>query len=204
MRTEYSFRMNWPDSNSDLKSGKREQVLDAALALMAERGFHGTTMPEVAERANVGAGTLYRYFTNKEALVNAVFRGCKSEMGRVLMTDFPLGQPLRAQFAEMWRRLWLFAEREPHALSFLELHHHATYLDAESLAVDLAVLGPLVAFVRMGQDAQILKAGPPELILTIVWGVFSGTMRAGQLGHLVIDPQVIALAEAWVWEAIRR
>ena len=46
---------------------KREAVLGAALELFVERGFHGTTVPEIAERAGVGAGTIYRHFASKEA-----------------------------------------------------------------------------------------------------------------------------------------
>ena len=42
--------------------------------LFTERGFHGTAMPLVAERAGVAAGTIYRYFDSKEALVDAVFQ----------------------------------------------------------------------------------------------------------------------------------
>jgi TetR/AcrR family transcriptional regulator, repressor of fatR-cypB operon len=53
-------------------TGKREAILNAALQLFTEFGFHGTAMPQVAERAGVGAGTIYRYFTSKEALVNTL------------------------------------------------------------------------------------------------------------------------------------
>jgi AcrR family transcriptional regulator len=41
---------------------KREAILGAALELFAERGFHGTAVPQIADKAGVGAGTIYRYF----------------------------------------------------------------------------------------------------------------------------------------------
>ena len=53
---------------------KREAILAAATELFVERGFHGTTVPEIAERAGVGAGTIYRHFASKEAVVNELFR----------------------------------------------------------------------------------------------------------------------------------
>jgi transposase len=34
------------------------------MQLFAERGYDGTTIPMIAEKANVGAGTIYRYFEN--------------------------------------------------------------------------------------------------------------------------------------------
>jgi len=53
---------------------KREAIMGAALDLFVERGFHGTAVPEIAQAAGVGAGTIYRYFEHKEALVNALYR----------------------------------------------------------------------------------------------------------------------------------
>jgi AcrR family transcriptional regulator len=49
----------------------RERILDAALAAFAERGS-AAQMEDVAERAGVGVGTLYRHFPTKEALILAV------------------------------------------------------------------------------------------------------------------------------------
>src|SRR5215510_1707077 len=69
---------------------KREAIMNAALELFVERGFFGTIVPEIADRAGVGAGTIYRYFDSKEALVNAIYREPKLEFGRVAGENFPL------------------------------------------------------------------------------------------------------------------
>lgn len=46
----------------------RERIVDAARALFAECG-HGTQMDDVAKRAQVGVGTVYRHFPTKTALI---------------------------------------------------------------------------------------------------------------------------------------
>ena len=56
----------------------------AALQLFAERGYHGTSVPSVMERAGVGGGSLYRLFESKEVLVNAVFRDAKGRLESAL------------------------------------------------------------------------------------------------------------------------
>jgi AcrR family transcriptional regulator len=58
------------DPKSSAKLATRERVLEAALGVFSEKGFHVATMDEVAERAGVGKGTLYRHFANKETLFN--------------------------------------------------------------------------------------------------------------------------------------
>lgn len=57
------------------RKGERPgEILDAALACFAERGFAATRLEDVAQRAGVTKGTLYLYFPNKEELFKAVVR----------------------------------------------------------------------------------------------------------------------------------
>ncbi|MES2246478.1 MAG: TetR/AcrR family transcriptional regulator [Pseudomonadota bacterium] len=50
----------------------REALVRAARAVMSEKGVEGATMLEIAERADMGAGTVYNYFKSKEDLAIAV------------------------------------------------------------------------------------------------------------------------------------
>jgi AcrR family transcriptional regulator len=50
----------------------REALLSAASVVMSEKGLDGATMLEIAERADVGAGTIYNYFKSKDELAIAV------------------------------------------------------------------------------------------------------------------------------------
>jgi len=49
--------------------GKKHAILEAALAVIAEKGYHQATIDEIAARAGVGKGTVYVYFKSKSALV---------------------------------------------------------------------------------------------------------------------------------------
>ncbi|MBO6666913.1 TetR/AcrR family transcriptional regulator [Parvibaculum sp.] len=62
----------------------RRSILDAARGLVAEGGFAAVQMSEVAKKAGVATGTLYRYFSSKEALCRHVFREVSArEMGKL-------------------------------------------------------------------------------------------------------------------------
>lgn len=50
----------------------RRRILDAAAAVFADRGL-GASLDEIAAHAEVGVGTVYRRFPNKEALIDALF-----------------------------------------------------------------------------------------------------------------------------------
>jgi AcrR family transcriptional regulator len=51
----------------------RQAILDSAYDLFSERGYHGTTLQDVAELAGVGVSSLYSYFPSKLHLLYAVF-----------------------------------------------------------------------------------------------------------------------------------
>jgi AcrR family transcriptional regulator len=52
---------------------RRAGILDAALAVFAERGYHGATMDEVAARAGLSKGSLYWHFESKREVFLALF-----------------------------------------------------------------------------------------------------------------------------------
>lgn len=51
-----------------------DEVLDAAMAVFAERGFAATKVEDIAKRAGVSKGTVYLYFASKEALIEGIIK----------------------------------------------------------------------------------------------------------------------------------
>src|ERR1700761_5138861 len=67
------------------KSARPQEILDAALAVFAEKGFAAARMEDIAERAGVTKGTIYLYFENKEAVFKALVReAISARIGEVL------------------------------------------------------------------------------------------------------------------------
>jgi AcrR family transcriptional regulator len=182
---------------------KTEAILKSALELFVERGFHGTPVPQIAENAGVGAGTIYRSFESKEALVNALYQRWKQEVVDRMVKDFPATAPPREQFRVIWERMVDFALRHPRELTFLELHHHGTYLDQKSLAIEHGIIEFGVMVVRRGQDMQALRKGDPILLIELANGAFLGIFRAAIEGRLELSKRMFMEAEQCCWEAIR-
>ncbi len=51
---------------------QRERILDAAEACFIASGFHGASMAQMATKADISAGLIYRYFENKGAIMKAI------------------------------------------------------------------------------------------------------------------------------------
>ena len=56
------------------KSARPSEIRDAALELFVQQGFAKTRVEEIAQRAGVTAGAIYRYFPNKEAILDSLIR----------------------------------------------------------------------------------------------------------------------------------
>lgn len=185
-----------------LVDDKRRLILDAALEVFAERGFHGTTIPEIAAAAGVGAGTLYRYFEHKEALVNEVYRDAKLRLRAALMDELPPPtgpDGAKRWFAELWRRLGEFAQREPSAFRFLEMQDHVPYLDAESRQIELSVLAPLwMTGTKLSRSSSISI----DVLIALLWGAFVGLIKAGRLEYLKVDDRVLEQAGSACWRLV--
>jgi TetR/AcrR family transcriptional regulator, repressor of fatR-cypB operon len=185
------------------ESDKSEAILKAALDLFVERGFHGTSVPSVAHKAGVAAGTIYHYFASKEALVNALYKNLKREIISRVMDDFPFQAPTREQFRTVWGRMAEYAVKHPREFAFLELHHHSSYLDAESVALENQVVEFGATVIKAAQDAQVLKPLPPALLMEFANGAFIGVFRAGMTGRIPLTLDTFLTAERCGWEAIR-
>lgn len=184
------------------RADRKESILAAALACFVERGFHGTAIPQIAERADIAAGTIYHYFDSKEALVNALYRGWKQTIAARVFAAFPQAAPVREQFRVMWHEMVAFATAEPTAFAFIELHNHASYLDGASLAVDRTIKDFAHAMIARAQGAGLVKPLDAWLLMELVFGAFVGMMRARWEGRLALDAALIAGAEQACWDAI--
>ena len=185
------------------RGDKADQIKTAALELFIKRGFYGTAVPEIAERAGVGAGTIYRYFESKEALVNAIYREQKLAFARAVLDRFAATAPTREQFRTLWMRMASFAKERTDAFIFLELHHHAPYLDAESRAVEQRMLDMIFQVIAAAQARGDLKAGPPRILVGLVMGAFVGVIRSVLDHGDSLQAAPWGLAEQCAWEAVR-
>ncbi|TFJ93948.1 TetR/AcrR family transcriptional regulator [Lentibacillus salicampi] len=63
------------------KKPKYNQIIEAAVAVIAENGYHASQVSKIAKKAGVADGTIYLYFKNKEDILISVF---EEKMGQFI------------------------------------------------------------------------------------------------------------------------
>ncbi|NEW29566.1 TetR/AcrR family transcriptional regulator [Nocardia cyriacigeorgica] len=72
------------DSQTAVKVGKRERLVDAAVRVFYERGVEKTTIADIAKTAEVPVGNVYYYFKTKDQLIEAAIDAHRRRLGDLL------------------------------------------------------------------------------------------------------------------------
>lgn len=107
MRTELSRR-------DRKKEETRSKIIDIAMDLFQKQGFESTTSDQIAESADVSKGTLYNYFSSKEAILHGhVQRGTADGLSRTLSLIESLPDT-RSRLSALFRDIaaWMKANRD--------------------------------------------------------------------------------------------
>ncbi|WEV50606.1 TetR/AcrR family transcriptional regulator [Lactobacillus sp. ESL0731] len=75
-------------SLDNVKSTKQKAVLKAGLVLFSEKGFENTSTSDIAKKAGVAEGTVYKQFKTKEAILAAIITPIIEEVVPQIVTDF--------------------------------------------------------------------------------------------------------------------
>lgn len=89
---------------------KQELILETALKLFAENGFDTTPTSLIAREAGVSEGLIFRHFTNKEGLMDAILALSEERMERQVKSIVTLTDPLAKIYAVIDLPVKLFSE----------------------------------------------------------------------------------------------
>src|ERR671917_1976980 len=99
------------------QAARRDRVIRAALELGAEGGYDAVQMRDVATRAEVALGTIYRYFPSKDALLVAVMVQWVADLQRRVSRHPPTGADTVERVTDVFDRAIRTMDREPRLTS---------------------------------------------------------------------------------------
>jgi len=91
-------------TDPELHARRRREILAAAEGCFVTSGFHAASMADIATAAGVSMGLLYRYFANKEAIIEC-FAAQDSAAAVAAIDDWTKAKPVLPAFRDLARRL---------------------------------------------------------------------------------------------------
>ena len=167
--------------------GKRGDILRAGLRLFDEQGFHGTSMSEIAEAAEVAAGTIYQYFDGKEDLVDQLYAEARDEAHRAVLN---MGFDEDASVRERLRMTWGAVIRNymecPRLYRFILQYESSAYLRRTQRAQPEDLRPPFQEIYQDGVEQELF----PELPQSVYRSFFIGTVTNLVQEHLNGGPEL--------------
>lgn len=154
-----------PPGQSAQGAAARSRLYDTAIRMISERGYEATTLREIAKKAGVSVGLLYRYFPSKQAVIIALYDELSQDFAREAAT----------MKAGKWRDRFVFALQT----SLRVLQPHRTALRALTPVLvgdpDDGVFAAGTAFSRLRvqhvfEDAVAGSVDAPKPPLAIALG----------------------------------
>ncbi len=185
-RAKSSFR-------SQLRETARAAILDAAEELIATKGMQGAPLVQIAKRAGIAVGTLYNYFVDREALVEALFETRRATLRPMIRAAIKANDKLafeprlRAFVRDV---LAAFEAHRRFVKVAIEAEHQALKPSATATDVQLAIK----ELVKIGVAEKALGAAHADLLPTLI----AGAIRAVVLRRISEDAPFDRDAEAIV------
>jgi AcrR family transcriptional regulator len=189
------------------KLDKRSEIIRAALDLIVEHGFHGTSMAMVAEKADVGAGTIYHYFEGKDALIKELYQELEQKVMVTLCEGDPISKPIKERFIHLWTVLLKYFIAHPLYFRYIEQYHNSPYgvsLRRDRILSKADNRGIFKNLFEEGIAQQVIKGLPLSMLFALAFGPLVLLVRDHILGFAILDDTLIAQTVEACWDGIKR
>ena len=186
---------------------KREAVMQAALELVGEHGFHGSPMALIAERAGVAAGTIYRFFDSKDTLIKEIYASLEGQLLAAVTQGYPTGAPgprtLPAHRAPARRATSSARRCSSASWSSSTIRPTAWPAGARRSSARRSrnIIGELFEEAR---EQQLIKDLPLPILFALTFGPLVDICRDHILKFITLDDALIERTVEACWDAVRR
>ncbi len=129
---------------------KQRAILEAAVAVFAERSFWDTPTSLVSKTAGVADGTLFNYFKTKDELINAVYLEIKREVVDTLLQGLAERVSVHDKMLHIWDRYIEWGVHHPEKFKVLQQIGASYQLDEH---VKAAANEPFVVIERLARES---------------------------------------------------
>jgi len=172
---------------------RRKLIVEAAAQSFALFGYKATTMDQVAKLANVGKGTIYTFFSNKEELFDEIMNHLIQEMKHVADSEYDASCPFFDNLNRILYRILDFREKHQLALKLAhEVRDMGTPKAIEGInKLERAILAYIQVKIRTAIEKRELKSCDPEITAFVMLKLYVALASEWQYSHVPLEKERI-------------
>ncbi len=183
---------------------RRDEILDAALAILSDVEAHGVTMRAIAERLGIAPMTIYTYFDDQAALLRALSARETEKLAAPLreVVRRAEGRDIAAAMREMLAVFPWFARTHPQifALAWVSSTMHSDTRSELLVERQRAIVTPVAQLIQVGIDRRVFAARDAQLAAITIIGIVNFPLVSFHLGRIsdsaLVDQLVVETHEA--------
>ena len=155
-------------SQSLTKMDKKNLIINAALKLFVDYGFHGTATSKIAQEAGVANGTLFQYFKTKDELVIALYVHFKDELADFVTKNTADNADIKETIKTQVLSSLFWALDNHTKFRFIQQFHTSPYIGQVELDIINKQVEPHLTLIQKAIKRGIIKPLPAELVYSIM------------------------------------
>ena len=187
---------------NEAATDKRQLILQAALTLFAERGFHSSPTSAIAAAAGIGVGTIYRYFKDKDSLIHELFQELHQRYHQQIMAAHDPAAPLPRRFRQAFGALLRLFIAQPAEFRFMELYYYSPYATSADSRFPRNE-GVIYAILEEVKSRGLARDVPMQVLEAMAWGPVVALAKEHSNRNLVVTEEIISLTIQAAWDALR-
>jgi AcrR family transcriptional regulator len=194
----------------NIKKDKREAILLATMELIAEHGFHGAPTAMIAKRAGVAIGSIYRYFADKDALIEKVHEEIRNAAMKVIALGYDRNKPLSERFFHLAKGLLKYMLSRPMEFRFVEQFYYSPYgieMHRETFYAEMAErqnIDIMKELYEHGVAQRAIKDLDLPVFFALAFGSLFNVARDHVAGFIKLDDNKIDQIVGACWDAVKR
>lgn len=181
---------------------KKQQILDSAVHLIAKDGFDGLSMQKLAKEAGVAAGTIYRYFNDKQDLLDEVRFHTLKGIADMVQKGVKDSMPIKERFVLIWKNVGLTATTDFDNIINRFQYDSLPNKRSGCSKLEKELFSKIEHMFNEGKAAGIFKPLDNEILASLTLYVSMALARKHVQGDYHVDEEALNAAIEASWDAI--
>lgn len=183
---------------------KKTLILQATLKLITENGFHATPVSLIASESGVAAGTIYRYFKNKEEIINELYTYVKKDFNEAILNGMYEGIEAKEEYHLKWRNMVDYYINNPLEAKFIDQYSASPFINEDIVKSNLERYSHLRELYKKAVTSGVIRNVLYEAVMINMLGTVNQLYRTYSSKMLPVNEKVIDEVFEVFWIGIKK